>query len=231
MPNLIPLSGNKKPFATADGSISFYNISYKEGYHAKSIGAYTESLHKFVIPSGIIEKLCKNEEVWLLDIFFGLGYNIVATIEELEKNKIKNKLNIVSIEKDPTLIELVKGYPLFWPKRGYDYLRKLLDDVTYKNYQLYIILDDFFRAVQYINIQFDVIYFDPFSKSKNPEMWQLNVYKILYNLLKEDGCVVTYSCRNSVRKEFYRAGFIPYQTKKLPDGFQPGTVFYKKLIL
>ncbi|MGA1845661.1 tRNA (5-methylaminomethyl-2-thiouridine)(34)-methyltransferase MnmD [Deferribacter abyssi] len=231
MSNLIPLLGDKKPFTTADGSISFYNISYKEGYHAKSIGAYTESLHKFVIPSGIVERLSKNKEVWLLDIFFGLGYNIVATIEELEKHKIKNKLNIVSIEKDNTLINLIKEFPLFWPKKGYDYLRKLLDSITYNNYQLYMILDDFFRAVRYINVKFDVIYFDPFSKLKNPEMWQLTVYKELYNLLKDDGCVVTYSCRDSVRREFYRAGFISYQTKKLPDGFQPGTVFYKELIL
>jgi len=231
MANIIPLSGNKKPFATADGSISFYNIDYKEGYHAKSIGAYTESLHKFVLPAEI-DKRCKDKSsLWILDIFLGLGYNIAATINYLESKKITTTINIVTIEKDESLIDLIKDYDIFWPKTGYSILKKLLKNKSFKNYNLYLILDDFFRAIKFLSIPFDIIYFDPFSISKNPEMWQLPVYKTLFKLLDEDGCVVTYSCRDRVRKDFYRAGFIPYETKKLPDAFQPGTIFYKKLRL
>lgn len=231
MANLVPLSDNKKPFATADGSISFYNIDYKEGYHAKSIGAYTESLHKFVIPSEIGKKCNEKHSIWLLDIFFGLGYNIATTIEFLERKNIKSQINIVSIEKDESLIKLIKTYNILWPKKGYSILKKLIDNKSYKNYNLFLIIDDFYRAIKYINCKFDIIYFDPFSISKNPEMWQIPVYKKLYEILDEDGCIVTYSCRDKVRKDFYKVGLIPYETKKLPDAFQPGTVFYKRLRL
>ncbi|MCD8492703.1 MAG: hypothetical protein LRY51_12860 [Geovibrio sp.] len=40
MPNLILISGDKKPISTGDGSISFYNLTYKQAYHAKSIGTF-----------------------------------------------------------------------------------------------------------------------------------------------------------------------------------------------
>ena len=40
--------GNKKIINTRDGSYTFYSMEYNESYKTKSVGAYTESLHKFV---------------------------------------------------------------------------------------------------------------------------------------------------------------------------------------
>ena len=72
MSNIVHLYDNKKLIFTADGSISLYNLDYGEAYHAVSMGAYTESLHKYVLASGILKKIL-NKDMKLLDICFGMG--------------------------------------------------------------------------------------------------------------------------------------------------------------
>jgi len=230
MANLVPLTDNKKPFVTADGSFSYYNLTYNEAYHAKSIGAYTESLHKFVFASGILEKL-RYKEVWLLDICFGLGYNLAVLINEYLKKQGLHKLNILSVEKDPSVLSLLENNYLFWPVHSYSILRKLLEGNPVNNIDLNIIIDDATAVFEYLTFPFDVIFFDPFSKSKNPEMWDINVFKKLYSLLKNDGCIVTYACSASVRNKFYKAGFLSYDTRNLPTGFQKGTLMKKFVYL
>ncbi len=226
MGNLIPLYNDKKPFVTADGSISFYNLSFMEAYHAKSIGAYTESLYKFVNASSIIEKL-KTQDVYLLDICFGLGYNLAVTINEILKNDIKYKLFITSLEIDRNVVELVKKTYFFWPVEAYKVLRQVLKNNTHNQISLEILIGDAVQIVQNIHKKFDIIYFDPFSKRKTPEMWTQEFFKNLHALLKDDGSLVTYSCAKGVREDFKRVGFDIFDVDKLPDGFQKGTLCKK----
>ncbi len=226
MGNLIPLYEDKKPFVTADGSISFYNLSYLEAYHAKSIGAYTESLYKFVNASSIIEKL-KEQDVYLLDICFGLGYNLAVTINEMLKYNITNKLYITSLEIDPNVVTLVEKTYFFWPVEAYKILRKTLEKGCYNNICLNIVIGDALQTVKTINKTFDVIYFDPFSKRKTPEMWTSEFFTSLYSLMKNTGSLVTYSCAKGVRKDFKKAGFKIFDVAQLPDGFQKGTLCKK----
>ena len=77
-----PLYYGKKFIYTADGSITFYSLEYSEGYRAKSLGAFTESLHKFIIPSGVKE-LIKKKNVAILDLCTGAGYNLAVLLEVL----------------------------------------------------------------------------------------------------------------------------------------------------
>ncbi len=222
MANLVPLSDDKKPFVTADGSISYYNLTYCEAYHAKSVGAYTESLHKYVYASGILD-LLKKRPVWLLDICFGLGYNIAVLINEYLKKTNLNKLNILSIEKDPGVVELVKNMHFLWPVNAYNVLRKLLDNKNHQGISFNLIIDDLIYVLKYLDFQFDIIFFDPFSKSKNPEIWNAHVFEKLYSLLRNDGNIVTYACSKKIREEFQKSGFICYDTDNLPSDFQKGT--------
>lgn len=227
MHSLIPLYDDKKPFVTADGSISFYNISYLEAYHAKSIGAYTESLYKFVKSSDILKRFDKGD-IRLLDICFGLGYNLAVTINEMMKAHIKGNLKITSLEIDEGVVDIVKNTYFFWPVDAYRILRKLLEVKKQDNIELDIIIGDATQTIHKLQHKFDVIYFDPFSKRKTPEMWTLDIFNKLYALLDDDGCLVTYSCSKGVRKDLCEAGFYIYDMDKLADGFQKGTIAFKK---
>jgi chorismate dehydratase len=226
MGNLIPLYKDKKPFVTADGSISFYNLSFLEAYHAKSIGAYTESLYKFIKPSKVIDKL-QHRNVNLLDICFGLGYNLAVTINEILKTDIKNNLYVTSLEIDSNVVELVKNTYYLWPVEAYKILRNALKDGNCQHFFLDIIFGDATQTINNIKNKFDIIYFDPFSKKKTPELWTEDFFKKLYYLLKDDGILITYSCAKSVRKDFEKVGFKISDVAQLPEGFQKGTLCKK----
>jgi len=137
----------------------------------------------------------------------------------------------LSVEKDPSVLALLDNNYLLWPVQSYNILRKLINRESVNHIDLNIIIDDATTVFEYLHFPFDVIFFDPFSKSKNPEMWNTAIFKKLYNLLRDDGCIVTYACSASVRKKFYKAGFLSYDTRNLPTGFQKGTLIKKFIYL
>ncbi len=61
---------------TGDGTPTLYHPEYRQHFHSVA-GAATESREKFIIPSGLGERV--NPQV--LDIGFGLGYNAIAALE------------------------------------------------------------------------------------------------------------------------------------------------------
>ena len=94
-------------YYTQDGSIGLYSYADKDVYHSK-FGALTEAWEKFVIPSGINKMLNSKEEVKILDICYGIGYNTKAMMSYVinhnekyfqEKNKNKFLKKIKKIKK------------------------------------------------------------------------------------------------------------------------------------
>lgn len=201
-------------------------MDYMEGYRAKSVGAFTESLHKFYNASKI-EDLLMQGDVRLLDICLGGGSNLAVTLDRLADIKTPYKLHILTVEKQSSLFETICVNKYMWPYRGYETLRKLIYDGQCGNIRLDIAIGDAKRIIAEMPLMFDVVYFDPFGKKKNPDMWTLEIFTDLYKLLKQGGRVATYSSSKTVRRDFCDAGF-RYTATPRPDGaFQEGTVFYK----
>lgn len=85
-------------YYTQDGSIGLYSYADDDVYHSK-FGALTESWEKFVLPSGIEEKLNTVPNIRVLDVCYGIGYNTKALMSyvinannNFIKQKNKNKL-------------------------------------------------------------------------------------------------------------------------------------------
>jgi len=93
------------PLITDDGTISLYSEAEKDIYHSK-IGAYTESLQKFVVPSKIISHVMKNNDVRILDICFGPGYNSKVALNEIYSVNPACDLTIDCLELDPCVLML-----------------------------------------------------------------------------------------------------------------------------
>ncbi len=91
------------PVLTDDGSISLYNTEVGDIYHS-SIGAYTEALNKYTLPSGIIEYCKTSNKVNILDTCFGLGYNSRVSITEIIKINPQCKINLCILENDPYVL-------------------------------------------------------------------------------------------------------------------------------
>lgn len=169
MPNLVLLKdSNKPPLITADGSISLYSMDYHEGgYRAKSVGAYTESLHKFYNACGI-EELAMKQDVSLLDICLGGGSNLAVTLDKLlDIQTPPHNIHIVTVERQASLFDTIRDTPPYlWPIRGYQVLRKLFVDGQYNNIRLDIAIGDARDILENLKWKFNIVYFDPFGKRK-----------------------------------------------------------------
>jgi len=57
------------------------------------------------------------------------------------------------------------------------------------------------------NKVFDLIYFDAFGPDKQAELWQLEIFKKLFELMNTGGVFVTYSAKGDVRRSLLAVGF------------------------
>lgn len=79
-------------YYTQDGSIGLYSYEDEDVYHSK-FGALSEAWEKFVLPSNISHKLQTKEELAVLDVCYGIGYNTKALISNII-NETENVLKI-----------------------------------------------------------------------------------------------------------------------------------------
>lgn len=70
----------------------------------------------------------------------------------------------------------------------------------------------FFDSISDSN-QFELIYFDAFGPRVQPELWTEAIFKLMYNALKMQGVLVTYSSNSNARRALLSVGF---QVEKQP---------------
>ena len=191
---------------TDDGSFTLKSDEYNECYHSKE-GALKETLYKHIYPAF---KSVKKDEVNILDICFGLGYNTFASIL---KNRYK-KINIFSPELN---IELINSLNNFNYPKEFDSIKFIINDIiknkSYedKNIKIELFIGD---AREYIknfpDNFFDIVYQDAFSPKVNKELWSIEYFKEIKRVLKKDGVITTYSVATPVRCALYKLGFNLY---------------------
>ncbi len=216
-----------KQIRTKDDSVTFFNSEYDETYHSTS-GAIEESFEKFVKPSKVKEFVKNNKEIKLLDICFGVGYNSAALIDEVLKNNKDCRIFITALENDKEIIEQI---PNITPEfKNYSIIKELAKSKNKKfssdNINMKLIIEDALKSIKKINNKFDFVFLDPFSPKKCPELWTEEFFKDIFNLMKPNSILTTYSCARSVRDNLTKAGF------KVEDGpcigrRSPSTIAYK----
>ena len=182
---------------TDDGSYSIKSreINHKVETLHTSTGAISESFEKFIKPL----KLNYEEDIAILDICAGLGYNTSAAVDDFLKNYRGNaslQVDMLEISK-PTL-----AAGLLVP--------------------LYI--DDARRVIQNLeDDKYDAIFLDPFSQNMAPELVSLDFFNEFRRVIKENGIVATYTSSAPVRMAFIEADFYVSQGP-IFGRFQGGTL-------
>ena len=198
---------------TADGTETFINEEFNEAYHSTKAGAYTESLLKFVLPCKIDQLAKKQNQIDILDIGFGLGYNVAVAVEIATKNNPDIFLEIISVEKDKDIFNKIKQLEL--PEQLQDIYFQILSGhfngdiytATGRNFKLTILFGEARQVIKAINHKFDAVFYDAFSPKVNTEMWTVELFKKVKGLMKEDAILATYSASLAVRKGLIEAGF------------------------
>ncbi|MBN2458966.1 hypothetical protein JXB28_01670 [Candidatus Woesearchaeota archaeon] len=200
---------------TGDGSMTFHSEAYGESYHSIT-GAVEEAFKKFVEPTHIAG-LADLGMVSILDVCFGLGYNTAAALDKILEVNPGCKVVVVGLEKDREILSRIPG--LSPQIKNYHVIKELVKsnknedsiinnyEYTDKNVRINLLVCDALEGVKSIKLKFDIIFHDPFSPKKNPELWTEDFFRQLRKLIKPDGILTTYSCAGMVRRNLKAAGF------------------------
>ncbi len=198
---------------TADGTETFLNEEYNEAYHSTKAGAYTESLLKFVIPCRIDILSLEKNRIDILDVGFGLGYNVAVAVKVASDKNPEILLDITSIEKDISVFDKIKKLSI--PenlKEIYDQIlsgrfEKNVYRAEGKNFRLNILFSDARQILRSLKKKFDAVFYDAFSPKVNTEMWTVEIFKAVKELMRQEAILSTYSASLAVRKGLIEAGF------------------------
>jgi len=195
---------------TKDGSNTLFNPDFNEHYHS-IFGALEESKHVF-IQQGIAHYFSKQpSEINVLEIGFGTGLNAILSLQFSIENNVK--VNYYTIEKYPIHLQLALA--LNFEKYFNENLMskfKLMHECPFEAQQCF----HKFQFVKYnvdildmpaFDQHFDVVFFDAFSPNKQPQLWTEKVFKEIYNLMAENGILVTYCAKGIVKRTLKQCGF------------------------
>ncbi|UCE94969.1 MAG: tRNA (5-methylaminomethyl-2-thiouridine)(34)-methyltransferase MnmD [Flavobacteriaceae bacterium] len=205
----------RKIIKTSDGSSSIYLPEWDENYHSKH-GAIQEAYHVF-IKNGL-DLFPDNRALNILEMGFGTGLNCLITFLEADRRNLS--VDYLGLE----------GYPLDKGMiKELDHLNQLKAFQSEEAYEK--LIDSSWETPVFINEKFkllkrelmfedfsgkkvaDLIYFDAFGARVQPELWTELIFKKMYEALLENGVLVTYSAKGSVRRAMQAVGF---EVERLP---------------
>ena len=186
----------RKIIITKDGSTTIEIEDWAEHYHSTH-GAIQEAYHIF-IKNGLY--LFENQnDISILEIGLGTGLNAFITFLETEKALAMNYVKELKQEKKSFIFDKIHT-------SSWDEWNTLSEHFFLKKRK------QFFNEIIDEN-SFDLIYFDAFGARVQPELWTEEIFQKMYNALKINGKLVTYSSKGSARRAMQAVGF---SVEKIP---------------
>lgn len=196
----MPKASPRSIATSADGSTTLWVPALDEHYHSIH-GALTESKHVF-IDAGF--KALSKSEIRILEVGLGTALNARLTLEAA----VGTSVHYVALEKFPLNSEEIAAISEAGMAAEGQFLKvppmtpTLLGDAF--TFELKTTDLREFTAPQ---DSFDLIYFDAFAPSAQPELWTDAIFQNMFNILSPGGALVTYCAKGSVKRSMKTAGF------------------------
>ena len=148
----------------------------------------------------------------ILEIGFGTGLNAFITFLEADKKNIK--INYVGVESYPIASDEVEklNYVAELKAENNQLVFNEMHTISWDEKQT--ISDNFLltkRKQFFADINdentFDLIYFDAFGATNQPELWTEEIFQKMFTALKVGGILTTYAAKGSVRRAMQSVGF------------------------
>lgn len=200
----------RKIIETSDGSMSLYLPEWDETYHSKH-GAIQEAYHVF-IRSGL-DLFRDKDKVSILEMGFGTGLNCFISLLEAKRRGLSidyTGLEAFPLENETVLklnhLQQLKAESfgsVYHKMLGAEWNRRTQIDGNFFLNKRVLMFEDFDEERK-----FNLIYFDAFGARVQPELWTESIFKKMYAALKDNGVLVTYSAKGSVRRAMQSVGFV-----------------------
>lgn len=194
---------------TSDGSTTIHLPEWNEQYHSKH-GAIQEAYHVF-IRNGL-EAISKSN-ISILEIGFGTGLNAFITCIEAKKNNLN--INYVGVEAYPVALDEVAKLNYVSELKATQF-NELFQKMHLDSWEQRHTVSEaftlekrqqFFHKIDDKNL-YDLIYFDAFGARVQPDLWTEEIFAKMFDALRENGILVTYSAKGSVRRAMQAVGFV-----------------------
>jgi tRNA U34 5-methylaminomethyl-2-thiouridine-forming methyltransferase MnmC len=203
---------------TKDGSHTISIPEMNVSYHSHH-GAIQESQHVF-IDAGLkyYHSLHSGKAIRIFEMGFGTGLNALLTfiaVSELDIPAEYTALELFPLEKEKIdalnydkQVNVINAPDIFQQMHAAAWNRKVNISTGFSIGKINADLVHWKPAQGY-----DLIYYDAFAPSAQPQLWSADIFIKLYSMLSTGGILVTYCSKGDVRRAMQSAGFL---VTKLP---------------
>lgn len=211
-------SMRRKIILTEDGSSSLFVENLNEHYHSK-YGAVQESMHIY-IQAGLLSEAIKNlDTIHILEIGFGTGLNALLTYFSAMDNH--KTVHYTAIEPYPLTFEEIQllNYVDFIENDSAESVFQQIHNTVWgeekaigNHFTIYKLKQSALEIFYPCDL-FDLVYFDAFAPEVQPELWQKELFEKIYQSMKQESILVTYSTKGNIKRILKDTGFY---LEKLP---------------
>jgi tRNA U34 5-methylaminomethyl-2-thiouridine-forming methyltransferase MnmC len=204
---------------TSDGSTTLLNQHLNETYHSIH-GAIQESRHVFIEAglNGLLQ-CAQAKNISILEVGFGTGLNALLTALATNKLDIKIEYEAVEAFALPMKMVALLNYPEILNSEDSRTIFNKLHQCEWNKRQTissnFILrkLDSKIQDVCFEKEKFDLVYFDAFAPSKQPEMWEKSILQKVTAAMKPQAIFVTYSATGQLKRDLVSLGL---SVEKIP---------------
>lgn len=200
-----------KAVRTGDGSYTFYHPRFRQHFHSTA-GAWEESVKKYLEPCGIGDSLRSGKDVSILDVGFGMGFNVCAAAELARSIPGGARLSVTTLEYDENTLAAALRLP---ERKDLEIIASLKENGFYGsgNFSVRLIPGDARQTVSRLDDSFDAVFLDGFTPETNPELWSLDFLEKLKQRMKPDALLASYCGAYPVKGALIQLGFHLYETR------------------
>ncbi len=191
---------------TDDGFTTLFSSEFNQYYH--SVRGALDETQRVYIELGLLAKMQETKAIAILELGFGTGLNTLMTALEAEKNQLQ--VHYTSLEPFPISEEDVKLLN-FQNGLGTDLIQKIHQANWGESIEItpYFTLKKVQTTLQDFkeDATFDVVYYDAFAPSSQPELWTAEIFAHVATLMKKGAFLTTYCSKTVVRKAMESVGF------------------------
>lgn len=192
-----------------DGSTTLISPIYKTSYHSIK-GAFLETDTVF-IQAGLAHflQIYSSKNISIFEMGFGTGLNIFMAYQWAKKHQVK--LDVHTVDNFILDRETLKKLN-FTSQLGDALFFETLHECPWNQT---ILLDPMMTITKHcaslhelsLDQQFDVIFYDAFAPSSQPELWTKEVMQQMFDILRSPGLLVTYCAQGQFKRNLKSAGF------------------------